>query len=413
MSPTTRGIPLLTFTLKAISIDDLVMDKPNPEDRTIVKDFAENIAKSIQSDGLLHEPIVRSIPDRPGKYKVIAGRHRVIACSKYLGWTEIPCKIAPESMTDEEAKAIELAENLFRNNLDNNQLKKALAGWHAIYIKSHPLAEGSGSGAKVEKVVREKVAEAEAKGEIVDKEAIAAQVAAEAKPFAKVLQETLHVSPATAGRLARVAKNLDETQLDVLAANKVNDGTLDKLAALGSKEHIDKAIGLIASGMDHSEAVRQAGKAKGQRKAVESKQPPNPLQKALVPKASTATPVSAKDSELTDDEWIENHCDVILKSLKHKGPFKKDAILYRRLAGVLVKFRSSVDKPLAEAKSTGNGGFYASLFKTVKTAHPSQWKVCDDCNGNGVIRGTDKSGKEVNVKCSKCMGAAYLPGFES
>jgi ParB-like chromosome segregation protein Spo0J len=310
----------ISMEVKKIAFTDILMDKPDPKDRTISKEFCENLARSIEAQGLLYEPYVRPVKDNPCKFRVIAGRHRMIACKTFLKWTEIPCKVVPDSMSDEEVRAIELADNLWRNNLDDGQLKRSLAEWHAIWLKSHPL-EGKGSSAKRERLVKEKVAEVEAKGETVDeaaREAIVEAVAAASKPFSKVLQETLKVSPATAGRLARVAKNLDASQIDVLDKHNVTNATYDKLAGLGSKDLIDKAIGLISDGVDPTEAIRQAAEVKGKRKAAKKKQPPTSLHGSLVPKASE-TPPRAKDSELTDAAWMSGHCDVMLKTLKRSG----------------------------------------------------------------------------------------------
>lgn len=397
--------------IQKIKFADIVIQKPAKEDRVISKEFTETLAKSIDSEGLLSEPIVRPIKDSPGKFKVISGNHRAIACGKLLKWESIPCKVVPDSMTDEEARAIEIADNMFRNNLDEVQLAKALSDWHAIYIKKHPLSAEKAVGPKREKIVAAKIAEEEAKGvEVTEekKEEIVQAVAAESKPFAKVLQETLKVSAATAGRLARKAKFLDATQIDILANNKATNDTCEQIAGLESKDLIDRAIALIASGMDHGEAVRQASKVKGERKAAEkAKEPPTAEQKRSVPKAPKAPP-KPKETELTDEDWLAQRCDVVLKNLTRKAAFKRDAILYRRLADLLPKLRGSTKKALAEAKNAdGNGAFFAVLNKLVRAAHPSNWLVCGECNGKGSILGPGEDGKEAKLKCPGCYGAAY------
>lgn len=400
--------------IQKVAVTDIVMDKPNPEDRTFSKEFAENLAKSIDSEGLLHEPIVRPIPDQPGKYRPVTGRNRIYSCGKILKWEQVPCKVAPENLSDDEIKAIEYAENLFRNNLNDAQTKKALIHWRKVYDAKHPLASGKGAAAKQAKAVKQKVAEAEAKGEAVDVEKVAEQVAAENKPFSQVIKETLKVSAATAGRLARVAKHLEPEQIDVLEKHKVTDHITDQLAALGDQSLIVKAINLIASGMDHAEAVRQAGKTKRDAKAAEKKGEPTKLQKSLVPKPGKVVPAAKpKDKDLTDDEWLAAHCDAIMKLLKRKGPFKRDAILYRRMHEVLVKLRGSAKKPLAEAKhADGNGGFFGSLVRVVKAAHPSDWLVCGSCNGTGHVMAPGQDGKEVKQTCPKCHGASYILKLE-
>jgi ParB/RepB/Spo0J family partition protein len=394
--------------VQKIAVADIVMDKPNANDRTFSKEFCGNLAKSIESDGLLHEPIVRPIADNPGKYKVVTGRNRIYACGKVLKWEQVPCKVAPAEMTDDEVKAMEYAENLWRNNLSDSQLKKALIEWRRVYDAKHPAASGKGASAKQAKIVKERIAEAEAKGEKADPEKVADQVAQDNKPFSKVIQETLKVSPATAGRLARVAKNLEPEQIDVLEKHKVTDHITDQLAALGNQELIAFAINLIASGMDHAEAVRQAGKPKREAKARENNGPLTKEQRAVVPPPGKVVAAKPKDKDLTDDEWLAEHCDPILKALKRKGPFKRDAILYRRIFETLARLRTSVKKPLAEAKSAdGNGGFFGALARVVRAAHPRHWMVCGGCNGTGTIVAPDKDGKEAKQTCNQCLGAAY------
>jgi DnaJ-class molecular chaperone len=105
--------------------------------------------------------------------------------------------------------------------------------------------------------------------------------------------------------------------------------------------------------------------------------------------------------------------DAVLKSLKHKSAFKRDAILYRRMADTLIKFRGSAKKPLAEAKSAdGNGGFFRSMACVVKASHPSKWAACDRCNGTGHVMAPGPDGKETRQACGQCHGAAYKPVME-
>ena len=378
----------ISMEVKHITITDILMDKPDPKDRTISREFCENLARSIEAQGLLYEPYVRPASDNPGKFRVIAGRHRMIACKTFLKWTEMPCKVVPDSMSDEEVKAIEIADNLWRNNLDEGQLKRALAEWHSIYVRTHPITQAKAVGTKRQKLVEEKVAEAEARGETVDeaaREAIVEAVAAETKPFSRVLQETLKVSPATAGRLARVAKNLEPEQIDVLEKQAVTNDIYDKLAGLGSKDLIDKAIALIASGMDHAEAVRQAAVAKHKRAKSTKK----------------GGRESKPTTEMTDEEWLRATCDPLLKSLNKKSVFRRDAILYRRLTNMLARFKTGAQGALQEAKSPeGNGGLFSLIYRVSNVAPPGFWTVCPSCSGTG-------KDKETSKVCGECLGAAF------
>ncbi len=212
-----------------------------------------------------------------------------------------------------------------------------------------------------------------------------------------------------AGRLARIAKHLDKDQIEVLDKHKVTNENYERLAALASREHIDKAIKLIASGMDHAEAIRQAAKAK---KDAGKKGSLTGQQKAVVPKPPKAPP-KPNDADLTDEESLVARCDVMLKTLKRKGPFKRTPSFTRRISETLARLRTSVKKPLQEAKNAdGNGAFYGHLTKLTRATHPSKWLVCGVCNGTGSVLGTDKDGKEANLQCTKCFGASYLIQLE-
>jgi ParB/RepB/Spo0J family partition protein len=402
--------------IQQIAVADIVMEKPDPEDRTFSKEFCENLARSIESDGLLHEPIVRPIKDQPGKVRPITGRNRLYACHKILGWETIPCQIAPDSLSDEEAMAMHYAENLYRNNLNDAQTKRALIFWRKVYDAKHPAASGKGASQKQAKIVKDRVSATQANGQPVDEKKVAGQVAAENRPFSQVIKETLKVSTATACRLDRIAKHLEPEQIDILAKHKVTNHDTEQLAALGSQDLIAKAINLIASGMDHGEAIRQAGKSKREAKAAmggakgEKKGPPTKEQEAAVPPPDKVVPAANdKDKDLTDEEWLAKYCDPILKLLKHKAAFRRDAILYRRVVNTIANIRSSTKEALAEAKGPagGNGGFFGSLVRVVRAAHPMHWMVCSGCNGHGYVTAPDKDGREAKQTCTACNGAAY------
>lgn len=98
------------------TIDEVSLDKiiPNPnQPRT---DFNEEkideLARSIEKDGLLQPIIVRPYED---KYQIVAGERRYHACKK-AGLETIPVKITV--MDDLQAQEVALVENLQRDNLN-------------------------------------------------------------------------------------------------------------------------------------------------------------------------------------------------------------------------------------------------------------------------------------------------------
>jgi ParB-like chromosome segregation protein Spo0J len=90
---------------------------------------AESVAKladSIEKAGLRHPVTVRR---RNGAYILVAGRHRIEAC-KQLGLDHISASIA--TMTEEESRLWEIAENLHRAELTKLERDENLAEWIRI-----------------------------------------------------------------------------------------------------------------------------------------------------------------------------------------------------------------------------------------------------------------------------------------
>jgi ParB family chromosome partitioning protein len=74
----------------------------------------EELAESIRAVGLLQPLVVRSHPDRPGRYIIIAG-HRRRRAAEMVGLIEVPVVVreAPEA----ELRALQLIENVQRQDL--------------------------------------------------------------------------------------------------------------------------------------------------------------------------------------------------------------------------------------------------------------------------------------------------------
>lgn len=391
-------MPSPVLTDLVIAADKIIMDKPDTTRAPFSKEFCKKtMAPSIVHDGLIYPPVVQ--PTDNGMYRVIAGRKRTYTCIKVLGWTNLPCRVAPADLDPDAAESIELADNLMRMDLTEMQKLKNMSAWHAIYSKAHPLAQGkAGASLKQQAEVDRRVREAQSNGEVVD-EARAAEikeeVQEESKPFAKAIQETLGVSAATAGRMALVAANISQEGLEILAAHNCTKQVHEAIAALKDAKQVEMAIKLIASGLDPAEAVHTAGESGGKQSRKQK------------PKASKP----GKQPELTDDEWLLQHCTPILGMLKRQAPFKRDAILYRRLVEALANFRKAAKLHLDRAKGDNAGRFYGSVYHVVHGSHPSEWMQCGKCEGRGYL--TEGDGEQQRKsQCPKCWGAAYLMKIE-
>jgi ParB/RepB/Spo0J family partition protein len=106
-------------TQSTISHIDVSLVVAGNNDRTVFSPSAlSELASSIQSHGLAQPITVREIVSDSSDtiYQIVAGERRFRACTQILGWTSIPAIVA--DMTDEEASAIMLAENVARQDLD-------------------------------------------------------------------------------------------------------------------------------------------------------------------------------------------------------------------------------------------------------------------------------------------------------
>lgn len=81
----------------------------------------EELARSIESDGLMNPLVVRKSPD--GGYELIAGERRLRAMRDILGMTKVPVRLM--SVDDARMRELALVENLQREDL--NPIEEAAA----------------------------------------------------------------------------------------------------------------------------------------------------------------------------------------------------------------------------------------------------------------------------------------------
>lgn len=106
-----------SVTLLSISMVDPKSDQPR---KTFNKEALEELARSIEENGLLQPILVREYAG--GRYQIIAGERRFRAC-KIAGIAEIPAIILDKD--DRKVAEIALIENLQREDL--NPIEEAMA----------------------------------------------------------------------------------------------------------------------------------------------------------------------------------------------------------------------------------------------------------------------------------------------
>ena len=98
---------------KDIPVGQVDISPDNVRKRS-VREGLEGLAENIRDHGLL-QPIV--VQRKGGRYKLIIGQRRFLACTELLGWTKIPARVVKvEGSTG--AAVLSLSENIHRANLD-------------------------------------------------------------------------------------------------------------------------------------------------------------------------------------------------------------------------------------------------------------------------------------------------------
>jgi len=101
---------------------------PNPKQprRQFSEAELDDLARSIDENGLLQPLLVRPAPGAPDRYELVAGERRLRAVRK-LGWTEVPA--LTRQVDDDTLLVLALVENLQREAL--NPMEEA-AGYRAL-----------------------------------------------------------------------------------------------------------------------------------------------------------------------------------------------------------------------------------------------------------------------------------------
>ena len=390
------------------------------EERTRNPKFAENLAQSIDTDGLLVYPIVRSDPDKPGHYIGVDGWHRFTGITKWLKWKTIPV-IVDDGGSEDDYRSKTIAANLFRNGLSKAQENKAIADWHKIYearMETYKAAklrekEAKKQQAKAVKEAPAEVVETPAATEPTAEVQIGPDATTETpatpptepesavelppKPpenFAKDVAAATGRSVTAVKRSVKIGKAFSDEQLRTLDAEKVTQDLCETLADLPQHQR-DVAVSLIASGMDPTEAIGEVTRrdeiktASGQVRSTKDGE--------------------ADEKDLSNDDWIATYCPEALARLPEdaRPRFRMQAILYRETRKARALFGDKFAGPLDRARKTEVGGMHTGLAgalgKVASVEHPKNWCLCGTCTGTGV--GANKK------NCNECYGLGFKVTF--
>lgn len=105
----------------SLPLDRIVAGAQQPR-KSFAEEALQELAASIQSQGIIQPLLVRSVHNSPGNYEIIAGERRWRA-ARIAGLTQVPVFV--REMNDTEVLLAALVENLQREDL--NPIEEALA----------------------------------------------------------------------------------------------------------------------------------------------------------------------------------------------------------------------------------------------------------------------------------------------
>ena len=124
-----------------VPLKDLVISRAQVRTTSPNKGL-EELVESIRALGLL-QPIVVCGAREEGKWEILTGQRRFLACQE-LGRETIPAAVLSESVSEEEAKAISITENLIRRQLSGRELTDGITYLYNHYGTVKAVAEATG-----------------------------------------------------------------------------------------------------------------------------------------------------------------------------------------------------------------------------------------------------------------------------
>ena len=227
--------------IKRIPIANLVIGKGYIRKTHVSRDISE-LAESIRAVGQLHPVIVCESADQPGKFEIITGLRRLLAC-KEIGQEDIWAMILDHPITEEEAKVISLTESTAGQPLDRKDLIDALTYLYNRYGDIKAVAKKTGLPPdKVRENVKY-ISLCQELRKLVDKGTVDMNTALRAQ---KALEAIGEVKPDVATTLAKKMQGMTAAQ-QVKVLKEVEKGGITTI------REIDKLIKAVKKGKTYIE----------------------------------------------------------------------------------------------------------------------------------------------------------------
>lgn len=124
-----------------IALDDMVIGMGQVRTQSPGRGI-DDLARSIETQGLL-QPIVVCAARDEGKWEILVGQRRFLA-HKLLRRDSIAAAVLDERVSDGQAKAISITENLIRRRLSGKELKDGVLYLYNLYGSVKDVVEATG-----------------------------------------------------------------------------------------------------------------------------------------------------------------------------------------------------------------------------------------------------------------------------
>ena len=234
----------------ANKIENIIIDKIFIEDNRLWKVYDKDIDvlfQSIQEEGLI-TPI--AVQERNGKYKLIAGEHRLTCCKK-LGWHKIPAHIIEREYEEDEIEdarltVLEADENLKRKYPDfiaeAHILEKRKEAYDKIMAHKcngmDPVEYKINIGGKIGRLLNGSASPTAREAEEIEK---LQNEMDSIKTFTKDTAEKTGASESCINQKLKVAKVIPEYKADEIKENNISAKTLSVIVVGKDEEETKKA----------------------------------------------------------------------------------------------------------------------------------------------------------------------------
>lgn len=224
------------MAVKELPLKDLFIGKGQARKTHVSRELTE-LADSIRTIGQLHPIVVCESSTMPGKYEILTGQRRYLACQE-LGKEDIWATILDRPIPEEEAKVISFAENIIKTDLPKEDVIDMCTYLWKIYGDHKIIAAKTGlPPEKVRENVKYISLIPELR-EVVDSGAVKQETALRAQ---KALESVGEVDPIVAVPLAKKLQGcIGAVQTKVV--QEVTSGTIT------TAEEIDEYIEAIKRG---------------------------------------------------------------------------------------------------------------------------------------------------------------------